>query len=158
MPTVNSETIKKILFRHARNDRSSLVDILHDIQTEFRYLPKEALKAAAEHTGAGESVVYGVASFYSGFHFKPRGRHVCTVCMGTACHVRGSSRLMDQLERDLKIKSGGTTEDMSITVDEVNCVGACALGPLVIVDGRYHGHMSSPGLTKLISDLREKKD
>ena len=157
-PPVNQETLIKILGRHSKNDRSALVDILHDIQTEFRYLPREALKSVAEYTGAGESAVYGVASFYAGFHFKPRGRHVCTVCMGTACHVRGSNRLMDQLERDLEIKSGETTADMSVTVDEVNCVGACALGPLVIVDGRYHGNMSTAGLTKLVSDLRGKKD
>ena len=98
-----------------------------------------------------------MATFYHGFHTEPRGEHTCTVCMGTACHVRGAPRLLEQLERDTGVAAGGTTPDLSLTVEEVSCVGACALGPLVLVDGEYHGHMTgetaSPGWSaKLLDD------
>ena len=156
-PQIDSTTIDTVLARHPAGDRSALVDVLHDLQSALRYLPPEALKAAAKHLAVPESALYEVATFYTGFHLKPRGEHVCTVCMGTACHVRGAPRLLDQLVRDLGVASGGTTADMSFTLEEVNCVGACALGPLVILDGEYQGTMSSAKLTKLIAPLRPKK-
>jgi NADH-quinone oxidoreductase subunit E len=99
--------------------------------------------------------IYGMATFFGSFHLAPRGKHICTVCMGTACHVRGAARLVEQLERDLEIKSGGTTKDMLFTVEEVNCVGACALGPLVILDGEYRGSMTSGSLTKIVEKLQK---
>ena len=96
-----------------------------------------------------------MATFFESFHLEPRGKHICTVCMGTACHVRGAQRLVENLERDLDVPSGGTTADMLFTIEEVNCVGACALGPLVIIDGDYHGNMTSGSLTKVIKKLRK---
>jgi NADH-quinone oxidoreductase subunit E len=148
---------KDVLKKHPAGEASSLVNVLHDIQGEFRYLPEEALRLAAEHLEISPAQVFGVASFFEGFHLKPRGEHICTVCMGTACHVRGAPRLLEQAERDLKIASGQTSADMQFTLEEVNCVGACALGPLVIIDGEYNGNMTPHRLTKLVDKIRKKK-
>jgi len=149
--------VDQLLSRHPR-EPSSLVNVLHDLEGEFRYLPEEALRQTALHLNLSCSQVFGVATFFEGFQLKPRGKHLCTVCMGTACHVRGAPRLLDELERELKVKSGGTTEDWLVTLQEVNCVGACALGPLIIVDGEYHGNMTPSKLTKLAGALGQKKE
>ncbi len=122
---------------------SALLAIMQDVQDEERYLPREAMDRISEKLDIPIARVYQMATFFESFHLKPRGKHICTVCMGTACHVRGALRLVEQLERDLEIPSGSTTEDMSFTIEEVNCVGACALGPLVIIDGEYHGTMTN---------------
>jgi NADH-quinone oxidoreductase subunit E len=147
---------KNVLKKHPAGEASALVNVLHDIQSEFRYLPEEALRLAAEHLQVSPAQVFGVASFFEGFHLKPRGEHICTVCMGTACHVRGAPRLLEQAERDLKIASGQTTKDMQFTLEEVNCVGACALGPLVIIDGEYNGNMTPHRLSKLVNKIQKK--
>lgn len=142
-----------VLARYPQGDPGDLVNVLHDLQAAFRYLPEGALLAAAAHLGVAPTQVYGVATFYHGFHTEPRGRHTCTVCMGTACHVRGAPRLLEQLERDTGVPAGGTAPDLSLTVEEVSCVGACALGPLVLVDDEYHGHMTGERLSRLVKKL-----
>jgi NADH-quinone oxidoreductase subunit E len=147
---------KDVLKRHPAGEPSALVNVLHDIQGEFRYLPEEALRLAALHLKVSPAQIFGVASFFEGFHLKPRGEHICTVCMGTACHVRGAPRLLEQAERDLNIASGQTTADMQFTLEEVNCVGACALGPLVIIDGEYNGNMTPHRLSKLVNKIQKK--
>ena len=134
---------------------ASLLAIMQDVQDEARYLPREAMERVAERLEVPIARVYQMATFFESFHLEPRGEHICTVCMGTACHVRGASRLVEQLERDLEIKSGETTEDLKFTIEEVNCVGACALGPLVIVDDKYHGNMTSGSLQKVVKKLRK---
>jgi len=134
---------------------SSLLAIMQDVQDEARYLPREAMERVAERLSIPIARVYQMATFFESFHLEPRGKHICTVCMGTACHVRGAQRLVEQLERDLEISSGATTEDMMFTIEEVNCVGACALGPLVIVDSEYHGSMTSGNLQKLVKKMRK---
>jgi NADH-quinone oxidoreductase subunit E len=139
-----------VLARYPRRDPGDLVNILHDLQAEFRYLPEEALRETASHLGLAPTQVYGVATFYHGFHTAPRGEHTCTVCVGTACHVRGAARLLEQVERDTGIGAGGTTPDLSLSVEEVGCVGACALGPLVLMDGEYHGDMTPERLSRLM--------
>ncbi|MBI5528125.1 MAG: NAD(P)H-dependent oxidoreductase subunit E [Deltaproteobacteria bacterium] len=156
-PQIDLTRVDGVLARHPKGDRSALVDVLHDLQAELRYLPEAALKAAAKHLELADAAVFEVATFYTGFHLAPRGEHICTVCMGTACHVRGAPRLLESLERDLGIKSGGTTPDMLLTVEQVNCVGACALGPLVILDGEYQGNMTSAKLQKLVAPIRKAK-
>jgi NADH-quinone oxidoreductase subunit E len=157
-PATTKETDVKgrtasVLARYPQRDPGELVNILHDLQAEFRYLPEGALQEAAAHLGLPEAQVFGVATFYHGFHTEPRGRHTCTVCMGTACHVRGAPRLLEQLERDTGVAGGATAPDLSLTVEEVSCVGACALGPLVLVDDEYHGHMTSERLSRLVKKL-----
>jgi NADH-quinone oxidoreductase subunit E len=154
---IDPRRVEAVLARYPRGDPGGLVNVLHDLQSEFRYLPEEALRQAASHLGLSPAQVFGVATFYEGFHTEPRGEHTCTVCMGTACHVRGARRVLEQLERDTGVASGGTTPDLSLTVEEVNCVGACALGPLVLIDGAYHGHMTADHLSRLVKKLLEKE-
>jgi NADH-quinone oxidoreductase subunit E len=138
-------------------DPSSLLAIMQDVQDVAHYLPREVVDHVAKRLSIPMARVYAMATFFGSFHLEPRGKHICTVCMGTACHVRGAARLVEQLERDLSIKSGGTTKDMMFTVEEVNCVGACALGPLVILDGGYHGGMTSGALTKIVEKLKSEE-
>lgn len=150
------EKTDEILESYLAGEAGPLVNVLHDVQGAFRYLPESALQKVADHLGVSEAQVYGVATFYEGFHLEPRGEHVLTVCMGTACHVRGAPRLLEQAERDLDIRSGGTTKDLSFTLEHVNCVGACALGPLVILDGDYHGHMTPDKVSRQLRKLKKK--
>jgi NADH:ubiquinone oxidoreductase subunit E len=138
-------------------DAASLLAIMQDVQDEENYLPREAVNHISLKLDVPISRIYSMATFFESFHLEPRGKHICTVCMGTACHVRGSRRLVEHLERDLNIKSGGTTEDMQFTLEEVNCVGACALGPLVIIDGEYHGNVTSTRLTKAVKKLKSRE-
>jgi NADH-quinone oxidoreductase subunit E len=137
------------------NDATALLAIMQDVQDEANYLPREAVDHIGKVLGVPIARIYSMATFFESFHLEPRGKHICTVCMGTACHVRGAQRLVEHLERELEIKSGGTTKDMMFTIEEVNCVGACALGPLVIVDGTYHGNSTSNQLSKIVQKLKE---
>jgi NADH-quinone oxidoreductase subunit E len=119
-----------------------LICILQDIQNRFEYLPSNALKLVSEKLDIPLIQVYGVATFFKTFSLTPRGGHTCTVCLGTACHVRGAEKVLDKLKRNLDIDVGETTKDMQFTLKTVNCLGACALGPMVVVDDDYHGHMT----------------
>jgi NADH-quinone oxidoreductase subunit E len=102
------------------------------------------------------SSIYSIATFYAAFSLKPRGKHLCTVCMGTACHVRGAPAVLNRLEERLKIKTGGTTEDDQFTLKTVNCLGACALAPIVVVDDEYHGQTSVNKVDKLIKQYEKE--
>ena len=124
-----------------QQDKGMLVSILQDIQAENNYLPKEALKQVSESLGIPFARVYSVATFFKAFSLKPRGRHIINVCLGTACHVREAPRILEAIERELGIKGGETTKDLKYTLETVNCVGACALGPIVIIDGELSGEM-----------------
>ena len=136
------EKINQILNKYQR-DKGMLVSILQDVQAEYRYLPREALAEVSSGLEVPLSQVYSVATFFKAFSLKPRGRHLINVCLGTACHVRGAVRILEKIERELGINSGETTKDLKFTLETVNCVGACALGPIVIVDEEYHGGMST---------------
>jgi NADH-quinone oxidoreductase subunit E len=138
-------------------DATALLAIMQDVQDVEHYLPREVVDHVATRLSVPVARIYAMATFFGSFHLEPRGKHICTVCVGTACHVRGAKRLVEQLERDLEIESGGTTKDMMFTVEEVNCVGACALGPLVILDGEYKGGMTSGQLTKIVEQLRKQE-
>ena len=153
----DTSRVAAILARYPRRDPGDLVNILHDLQAEFRYLTETAMQEAAAYLGLPRAQVYGVTTFYHGFHTEPRGEHTCTVCMGTACHVRGAPRLLEQLERDTGVAAGGTTPDLALNVEEVSCVGACAIGPLVILDGDTHGHMTADDLSRLITTLLKEE-
>ncbi len=136
-----------------KGKEEQLIGLLQDVQAECNYLPKEALVAISEKLGIPLSQIYGVATFFRAFSLKPQGLHKVTVCLGTACHVRGGLRLLEKLERDLKLKSGDTSEDLSFTLNSVSCLGTCALGPLVVVDGKYEGQMNSDKLDKVMKPL-----
>ena len=154
---MNMSNLDAIIDRYDKAP-SALLAIMQDVQDEERYLPKEAMNRISEALKIPISRVYQMATFFESFHLEPRGKHVCTVCMGTACHVRGAQRLVEQLERDLDIPSGSTTRDMMFTIEEVNCVGACALGPLVIVNGEYYGNMTSGSLQKVIKKIKKAEE
>ncbi len=132
---------KEVLQKH-QHDKSLLVDILQDIQAEVGYLPKEALQETSRGLGVPLSRVYSVATFFKAFSLTPRGRHLINVCMGTACHVRGAVKVLEKIEQELRVKRGQTTKDLKFTLETVNCVGACALGPMVIIREDYHGEMT----------------
>lgn len=131
-------------------DKGMLISILQDVQTEYNYLPKEALIQVSQGLGVALSRIYSVATFFKAFSLRPRGHHLVTICLGTACHVRGGQRLVDKIERDYAINPGETTEDMKFTLETVNCLGCCALGPVVIIDGKYESQMNHDKLDKVL--------
>ena len=143
------------VFMEFVNQRKDLIHALHRVQSEFGYIPPEAIARIARRLKISESEIYGVLTFYKAFSLKPRGRHLITICMGTACHVRGAPRILDEFSRRLKIDAGETSEDNRFTLETVNCVGACALGPIAIVDGEYHGQLKSSDIEKIIRSIPE---
>ena len=146
--------IDKIVKKY-NNDSSMLVSILQDTQTEIGYLPKEALIDLHIILDVPLSQVYSVATFFKAFSLIPRGRHQISVCTGTACHVRGSESILETFERELNIKAGESDKELDFTLETVNCVGACALGPIVIIDGKYHGEMRNESVKPLIDEYRK---
>ena len=139
------------------NKQKELIHILHKVQNEFGYIPPDAITAAAKHLQISESEIFGVLTFYKAFSLEPRGKHLITICMGTACHVRGAPRILDEFSRRLGIGSGETTADKKFTLETVNCVGACALGPIAITDGEYHGQLKTGDIEKLIEDIKTEE-
>jgi NADH-quinone oxidoreductase subunit E len=146
--------IDKVVKKY-NNDSSMLVSILQDTQTEIGYLPKEALIDLHIILDVPLSQVYSVATFFKAFSLIPRGRHQISVCTGTACHVRGSESILETFERELNIKAGESDKELDFTLETVNCVGACALGPIVIIDGKYHGEMRNESVKPLIDEYRK---
>jgi len=135
-------------------ERGGLISILEDIQSKYGYLPEEALREVAKDTGKSLVDIYGVATFYRAFSLKPRGKHLISSCLGTACHVRGGPTIAKEIEKQLRIKPGDTTPDKEFTFETVNCLGACALGPIAVVDGRYFSNVSTGRVKKIIADAR----
>jgi NADH:ubiquinone oxidoreductase subunit F (NADH-binding)/NADH:ubiquinone oxidoreductase subunit E/NAD-dependent dihydropyrimidine dehydrogenase PreA subunit len=136
-------------------ERSKLSAILHEIQKEYNYLPEQALRDVSTLMEVPMTDVYGVATFYTSFSLVPKGKHIVTVCMGTACHVRNSRGILDEICRFLKIGSGETTEDSSFSLETVNCLGACALGPIMVVDGKYHGGMTAAKVKRILKKYQK---
>jgi NADH-quinone oxidoreductase subunit E len=128
-----------------------LIQLLLEIQRELNWIPPEAIIRINKRLKIPVSEIYRVASFYTALSLKPRGRHLVRVCSGTACYVRGGPRILDSVERTLKIKAGETTEDSKFTLETVNCLGCCALGPVVEIDEQYHGKLSPSTAEKLLS-------
>jgi NADH-quinone oxidoreductase subunit E len=138
--------------------QGSLIAALAAVQERWRYLPPEALLLASARFGVPLSQAYGVATFYNAFSLKPKGRHCLNVCMGTACHVRGSPRVLDRLETKLGVPAGETTRDRQFTIETVNCLGACALGPIVVSDGEYSGQMTPQKVDVLLKHIRRAEE
>lgn len=143
-------SIMKGILKNRDAVSSELVETLQDIQQAYGYLSEEVLKVVAEELGVPLIEVFRVANFYKAFTLKPRGKHLITVCMGTACHVKGAPKFLDEVLGQLGVKPGETTCDGEFTVETVNCLGACALSPVVVLDGKYYDHMSSGKLRVLI--------
>jgi len=148
------ERVEAIICEHG-GSRDSLISILQDVQSEYHYLPEDMLRLVARKLELPLIQVYAVATFFKAFTLKPRGEHTVSVCLGTACHVRGAPAVLDEVKRQLCIEPGDTTEDMRFTLETVNCLGACALGPIMVVDGQYYGQVI-PGKVKTILNRYKK--
>jgi len=148
---VDPRRVGAILARRGRG-RGELIAALQDLQAAYGYLPEEALTAVADETGYSLVDVYGIATFYRCFTLEPRGRHVVSACLGTACHVRGAPRVVEELQRQLGIEAGETTSDGEFTLETVNCLGACALGPVVVIDGHYFSKVRKSRVRQLLDE------
>jgi NADH-quinone oxidoreductase subunit E len=138
---ISISEINQLISQEMSGD-GSLIAVLEEIQQRYRYLPREALILASEQLDVPLSQAYAVATFYNAFSLKPKGKHSLQVCMGTACHVRGSPQVLNRIETTLGIAAGETTPDSLFTLETVNCLGACALGPIVVTDSEYSGQMT----------------
>lgn len=154
---VNQEDVVRILEEHA-GSHGGMIAVLDAIQTRYNYLREKALRIVSKHTSVSLVDVYGIATFYRSFSLKPRGKHLVAACLGTACHVRGARRTVEEIERQLGIKAGETTPDREFTFETVNCLGACALGPVVVVDGRYFSKVRRPMVKQLLDETRKGHD
>lgn len=150
---MDQQALEQIL-QDKGEDPFDVMETLQDVQAEFGYLSEEALIQVSESLAVPLIEVFRLANFYKSFSLMPRGRHLVTVCTGTACHVQGAKRLADEILGHLKVRPGKVTEDGAFTVETVNCLGACALAPLVIIDGRYHSYMSFQKLRDEIDEIR----
>lgn len=150
----DSEKVEAII-RNYSGSRDSLISILHDVQSDYGYLPEDALRVVAKQLDLPLIQVYGVATFFKAFSLKPRGQHIVSVCLGTACHVRGAPAVLDEVKRELGIEPGATTQDMRFTLETVNCLGCCALGPIMVVDGKYHGDLSPGKVRKILNPYKK---
>jgi NADH-quinone oxidoreductase subunit F len=153
---MNRDALERILERYRRNPEQ-IIAVLHALQDQERYLPEEDLRFLAKELEIPTSQLFHISTFYKAFSLKPRGKHECKVCMGTACHVRGAPLILEEVERKLGIKSGESTPDLEFSLDTVNCLGACALAPIVTVDGEYYGNMSAPSVGKVLRQARAGK-
>jgi len=150
---VELERADKIIDRY-QNKQGILIQLLLDVQSEFNWIPKELIVQISERLQIPLSHIYRVASFYKGMSLTPIGRHLVQVCLGTACHVRGGPKVLDKVEEALKVNAGETTKDMNFTLRRVNCLGCCALGPVVVVDGEYHGKVTSAKVEEILATYK----
>lgn len=141
METNISKQLKDIFSRY-KGDRSELIPILQETQEKLRYLPLEAMKEIARFLQIPESTIYGVSTFYAQFKLTPLGKKIIRICRGTACHVRGGAKILEEIEKELGIKSGETTEDLEYTLESIACFGSCALAPVLVIDKTVYGRMT----------------
>jgi len=146
---VDTTGVLRLVEKH-RAQRGGLIAMLGELQAEHGYLPESSLRVLSEQTGRALEDIYGVATFYRSFSLAPRGQHLVCACLGTACHVRGAQRVVEALERRLGITAGQTTPDKAFSLETVNCLGACALGPVVVIDGRYHSKVKKSAVSGLL--------
>ncbi len=137
---MNLAKVDEVIDRYV-GEEGVLIQLLLDVQSELNWIPKEAIERISERLEIPVSQIYRVASFYKAMSLTPRGKHIVSVCLGTACHVRGGPRVMDKVRDILDIGPSETAPDMKFTLERVNCLGCCALGPVMVVDGEYHGKM-----------------
>ncbi|TFH05113.1 MAG: NAD(P)H-dependent oxidoreductase subunit E [Spirochaetales bacterium] len=138
------------LVERYRNESGTVIGLLQDMHEELGYLPEDGLRFISKEIEVPLSTLYGLATFYSTFRLEPMGKHHICTCVGTACHVKGAPFVVDTIERELGIKAGETTKDGNFTLDTVNCLGACALAPLVVVDGEYYGKTDQQKVLKIL--------
>jgi NADH:ubiquinone oxidoreductase subunit E len=146
------QAVEAIIGKH-QGKRTALIGILHDIQEQYNYLPAGALEKIAQRLQMDLPNLYGVATFYKSFSLTPKGKHSITLCLGTACHVRGGPKLLREVAKRLNVEPGQTTKDKMFSLQAVNCLGVCAIGPVMLVDGKYYGEMNPVKARKLIEKL-----
>ena len=151
--TLKMTALDGILASIPNPESNDLIPILQQIQNEYGYLPREVLAEMSKRTGIPASRIYGVTTFYEQFYLEPRGKHTIKCCRGTACHVRGAPDVIDAIGKELNIEAGETTEDMEFTFETVACLGVCALAPVIVIDGTYHGQMTPSGVRKVLADF-----
>lgn len=147
--------IRKIINRYPRERRFALA-AMQDMQKNFSYIPREGLEFLAVHMGCKVAELYSMATFYKALSLKPRGKHIIKLCNGTACHIRGSSNLINGVQRVLGIGAGETTEDGEFTLELVNCLGSCALAPVMVVDEKYYGKVTLEQLPAILEEYRKE--
>ncbi len=148
--------VSSVIEKH-HHKKHALIAILQDIQAEYNYLPQESLKIVARSLGIPLIDIIGVATFFRAFSLKPRGKHLITVCLGTACHVRGGPKILEEFQRKLNIKAGETTKGGEFTLETVACLGCCAIGPVVVVDGNYHAQTTIRKVDMILKKYQKKE-
>ena len=154
---MDHEVIENIVEKH-QGSLGGMLSILSEVQSKYGYLPQDALRKVAETSGRSLTDVYAVATFYKAFSLKPRGKHLVSVCLGTACHVRDAPRIAEEFSRQLGIEPGETTPDKEFTLETVNCLGGCALGPIVVADGHYYSNVRTNKVAEILTKTREGLD
>jgi NADH:ubiquinone oxidoreductase subunit E len=150
------KAVDLVIDKH-QEKRTALISILHEIQDRYNHLPEKALRKVASRLQMDLSDIYGVATFYKSFSLIPRGKHSVTLCLGTACHVRGGPKILREVKKLLNIKPGQTTEDRKFSLNVVNCLGVCAIGPVMFVDGKFYGEMNPVKAKRIIEKLNKKR-
>jgi len=150
---MNAQRVNEIIDGYGA-DRTASLAILQDIQREYNFLPREALELTAQRLSMPVGHVYQMATFFKAFSLHPKGEHICKVCLGTACHVKGGALILETLEKELKIKAGRTTPDGKFSLESVRCMGACALAPIVVVDDQPHGQMTTDAAVNLVHEAK----
>lgn len=155
----HQEAISKTneIIDHWRSDGANLIEMLHDLQNEFNYLPRDSINMLSDRTGVPLNQIYHVATFYKRFSLRPRGKHHIEVCTGTPCYIKGAPDVIKLLERELDVKVGGTDKDLNFTLSTSGCVGTCGLAPIVVVDGELYGNINQIKVPRLLKQYREKK-
>ena len=148
--------LNDILGKYAECKREYLIPILQDVQEAQGFISKEAVQIIGKYLNLPSSKIYGVATFYNQFRFNAPGRYIIQVCRGTACHVKGSSNVLDALQRELKIKAGETTRDGLFSLEVVACLGACGLAPAVVINEKIYGHMTPEKVVQAIDEIKTK--
>lgn len=144
---------KDVIEKYPKEQRYTLA-ILQDIQRKHKYIPREALETLAEYLDTPVSRLYGMATFYKALSLTPKGKYIVTVCDGTACHVAGSMVVLDELEKSLGIKAGQTTEDLKFSINTVNCIGCCAIAPVMMINERYYGNLTPKMVKEILDEYR----
>ncbi|MDN3512912.1 MAG: NADH-quinone oxidoreductase subunit NuoE [Candidatus Brocadia sp.] len=146
--------VEKVLEKY-KNARGAVIPILQMTQAEYGYLPEPVIALISEKLHIGVSEITGVATFYAQFHLKPRGQHIIKMCCGTACHVKGAKKVLDKLSETLEVTAGMTTKDNAFTLEEVACLGACSLAPVMMVDEDLHGKLAPDTVASVIKEIKE---
>ena len=153
MVEIDLKRVDEMIERY-KGEEGVLIQLLLDIQSEFNWISKEAITQISERMQIPKSQIYRITSFYEAMSLEPVGRHIIQVCLGTACQVRGAPKILDRIEGNLKIKGGETTHDMRFSLKRVNCLGCCAMGPVIVIDGIYHGKIA-PAMVEGILEMYE---